>query len=89
MVVETEYPVESLTADAAASSRTTAIGRCASACPRPRRTSRRPTATWPRPPPRAWLHPLMLAGEGLAAPEELERALATRAYKGYKVFLNW
>jgi predicted TIM-barrel fold metal-dependent hydrolase len=36
-----------------------------------------------------WLHPLMLAGKGLAPREELERTLATRAFKGYKVFLNW
>ena len=37
----------------------------------------------------AWIHPLMLAGKGLASPGELEQALATRAYRGYKVFLNW
>jgi len=36
-----------------------------------------------------WLHPLMLAGKGLASPAELEQALATPAFKGYKVLLNW
>jgi predicted TIM-barrel fold metal-dependent hydrolase len=92
MVVETEYPVESLAADAL---RMLPDNRYRAVCfgmPTPQADvgkTNRYLAQIATGASNGWLHPLMLAGKGLASREELERALATRAYKGYKVFLNW
>jgi len=37
----------------------------------------------------AWCLPLMIAGRGLAAPEELARGLEAGGFYGYKVYLPW
>ena len=89
MVVETEYPVESLAADARRILPDNAYQAVCFGMPTPQADIGKTNRYLAEAAATGWLHPLMLAGKGLAAREELERALATRSYKGYKVFLNW
>jgi predicted TIM-barrel fold metal-dependent hydrolase len=89
MVVETEYPVESLAADARRIFPDIAYRAVCFGMPTPQADVTLTNRYLAESAGTGWLHPLMLAGKGLAAPAELEQALATRAYKGYKVFLNW
>ena len=89
MVVETEYPVESLAADARRILPDNAYQAVCFGMPTPQADIGKTNRYLAEAAATGWLHPLMLAGKGLAAREELERALATRCYKGYKVFLNW
>ncbi len=89
MVVETEYPVESLAADARRIFPDNAYRAVCFGMPTPQADIGKTNRYLAEAAVSGWLHPLMLAGKGLMMREELERALATRAYKGYKVFLNW
>jgi predicted TIM-barrel fold metal-dependent hydrolase len=89
MVVETEYQVESLAADARRIFPDIAYRAVCFGMPTPQADVTLTNRYLAESAGTGWLHPLMLAGKGLAAPAELEQALATRAYKGYKVFLNW
>jgi len=89
MVVQTEYPVESLAADAHRIFPENVYQAVCFGMPTPQADVQRTNRYLAEAATTDWLHPLMLAGKGLAPREELERALATRAYKGYKVFLNW
>jgi predicted TIM-barrel fold metal-dependent hydrolase len=89
MVVETEYPVERLAADARRIFPDNGYRAVGFGLPTPQADIELTNRYLAEAASSSWLHPLMLAGKGLASPEELERALATRAYRGYKVFLNW
>jgi predicted TIM-barrel fold metal-dependent hydrolase len=89
MVVETEYPMESLAADARRIFPDNQYRAVCFGMPTPQADVAKTNRYLAEAAAAGWLHPLMLAGKGLASNEELERALATRAYKGYKVFLNW
>jgi predicted TIM-barrel fold metal-dependent hydrolase len=89
MVVETEYPVESLAADARRIFPDNGYRAVCFGMPTPQADVGKTNRYVAEAAATGWLHPLMLAGKGLAPREELERALATRAFRGYKVFLNW
>lgn len=89
MIVESEYPVESLAADARRIFPDNEYRAVCFGMPTPQADVRKTNRYLSEAAGANWLHPLMLAGKGLLRRDELERALATRAYKGYKVFLNW
>jgi hypothetical protein len=89
MVVETEYPVESLAGDARRIFPDIEYRAVCFGMPTPQADIALTNRYLAEAAGTGWLYPLMLAGKGLASPAELERALSTRVYKGYKVFLNW
>jgi predicted TIM-barrel fold metal-dependent hydrolase len=89
MVVEAEYPVESLAADARRIFPENQYQAVCFGMPTPQADIEETNRYLAAAGAAGWLHPLMLAGKGLTSRAELERALATRSYKGYKVFLNW
>jgi predicted TIM-barrel fold metal-dependent hydrolase len=89
MVVETEYPVESLATDARRIFPDNEYQAVCFGMPTPQADVGKTNSYMAEAAATGWLQPLMLAGKGLAAREELERELATRAFRGYKVLLNW
>jgi Amidohydrolase len=89
MVVEMEYPLESLQADARRIFPENEYRAVCFGMPTPQADIGKSNRYLAEAGGGGWVYPLMLAGKGLASGEELEQALATRAYGGYKVFLNW
>ena len=89
MVVETEYPVESLRAHARRILPDNEYEAVCFGMPTPQADIAKTNRYLAEAGAAGWVYPLMLAGKGLASREELEEALARRAFRGYKVFLNW
>jgi predicted TIM-barrel fold metal-dependent hydrolase len=89
MVVDSEYPLERLAADARRILPQNEYRAVCFGMPTPQADVEKTNRYLAEAAASGWVSSLMLAGKGLASREELERALASRAYKGYKVFLNW
>jgi predicted TIM-barrel fold metal-dependent hydrolase len=89
MVVETEYPLESLAADARRILPDNAFQAVCFGMPTPQADVQKTNRYLAEAGRTGWVHPLLLAGKDLASRAELEGLLSTGAFKGYKVFLNW
>ncbi len=89
MVVNTEYPVEKLLADAGRILPGRQYRAVCFGYPCPAANIDKTNDAVARLEKRDNLFPLMLAGKGLADREEIEQRLQKGRFYGYKVFLNW
>ncbi len=89
MVMEPEYGVDRLLADCRRLFPDRTCQAVAFGQPLPSADVRRSNAYVSMAGAYSGVFPLLIAGRGLAAPEELERAICEEGFFGYKVFLNW
>jgi predicted TIM-barrel fold metal-dependent hydrolase len=89
MVVRTEYPRESLLADARRILPENEFRAVCFGMPTPAADIDKTNRYLAESGTEGWIYPLMLAGKGLASAKALEQTVRTGAFWGYKVFLNW
>ncbi len=89
MVVQTEYLKEDLLRDARRILPDNEYRAVCFGCPTPAADLERTNGYLADAGREPWISPLMIAGRGLAGPEELARELAAGGFYGYKVYLPW